>query len=203
MRDIAAKLRVSKASVSLWVRDVTLTQDQRHKLNRSGYSVDAIEKRRINRLEKTRLQHEILMKQAGASIVSLSRRDLWLLGIALYWGEGGKTNKGMARISNTDPAVIQLMMRFFREICEVPEKKFRGHIHTFSHLKKEAAEKYWSKISEIPRGQFYKTYTKQSSASKNKRDKLPCGTFQIYVCDTKLFFKIMGWIERVKELSLK
>jgi len=28
------------------------------------------------------------------------------------------------------------------------------------------------------------------------------GTFDIYVCDTKLFLTIMGWIERIKELTI-
>jgi hypothetical protein len=142
------------------------------------------------------------MKQAGQDIHALSPRDLWLVGIALYWGEGGKTNRGMARISNSDPAVIQIMMRFFREICQVPEAKFRGHIHTFSHRNVKTAEAYWSEISGIPTKQFYKSYIKQSVASKNKRDTLPYGTFQIYVCDTKLFYKIIGWIERIKEFGV-
>ena len=123
------------------------------------------------------------------------------MGTALYWGEGGKTNKGMARISNSDPEVIRFMMRFFHEIFDVPSKKFRGHVHTFSHLNAEKAELYWSKVSGIPRGQFYKTYSKPSIASKGKSDSLPYGTFQIYVCDTTIFLTIKGWIERLSELG--
>lgn len=119
----------------------------------------------------------------------------------MYWGEGGKTNKGMARISNSDPDVIKFMMNFFREIFNVPHAKFRGHVHTFSHLNAEKAERYWSTVSGIPRKQFYKTYSKPSIASKGKRDKLPYGTFQIYVCDTIIFLTIKGWIERLSELG--
>ena len=141
------------------------------------------------------------MKEAGRDISSLSLHELWLIGIALYWGEGGKTHRGMARIANSDPAVIKIMMRFFREICNVPEEKFQGHVHTFSHLNAKKAETYWSGVSNIPVKQFYKTYVKQSIATKNKRDTLPYGTFQIYVCDTVLFYRIIGWIERVKDFG--
>lgn len=198
MRDIAKKLHVSKASVSLWVRDVPLTKAQRRKLSKNGFSIDAIEKRRLARINRTKRAHQAIMNNAAKAIPALSQREVWLLGVALYWGEGGKTNHGCARLSNSDPAVIQFMMRFFREACKVPEEKFRGHVHTFSHLNKQRAEKYWSEVSGIPRKQFFKTYTKPSIASKKKKDSLPYGTFQIYVNDTKLFLTIMGWIEKLK-----
>ena len=79
------------------------------------------------------------------------------------------------------------MMRFFREICKVPEEKFRGSIHTFAHADIEKTEKYWSKISRIPKNQFHKTYIKPGSASLQKRYTLLYGTFSINVCDTNLF----------------
>lgn len=201
MNDIVRTLGVSKASVSLWVRDVPLTAAQRKRLNAQGHSVDAIEKRRLNRMRNTAARHRILIDSAKEAIPSLSRHELLLVGAALYWGEGNKSNKGTAGVANSDPHVIQIMMRFFREICEVPPGKFRGHVHTFSHLNSEDAEMYWSEISGIPRAQFYKTYSKPSIASKGKKDSLPYGTFQIYVCDTNLFLTIKGWIERLTEFT--
>ncbi len=201
IKEIARTLNVARSSVSIWVRNVALTVEQRKLLTLRGYSVDAIEKRRIVRIQGTKLRHQRTMDEAGKMIKRISQRELWLIGVALYWGEGGKTNHGAARISNSDPAVIQMMMRFFREICKVPEAKFAGHVHTFSHLNAEAAEKYWSGVSGIQREKFYKTYSKPSIASKGKKDSLPYGTFQIYVNDTKLFFTIMGWIERLKHFG--
>ena len=88
-------------------------------------------------------------------------------------------------------------MKFFREICKVPKSKFRGYIHIHPHLDKKIAENFWSRISGIPLNQFYKTYQKPNKSSKNKKDTLPFGTFDIYICDTKLRLKIMGWIEGV------
>ncbi len=71
-------------------------------------------------------------------------------------------------------------------------------MHT--HLDTEKAENYRSKISGIPRNQFYKTYSKPNSASKGKKGALPYGTFDIYVCNTKLFLQTIGQIERLKQL---
>lgn len=88
-------------------------------------------------------------------------------------------------------------MRFFREICVVPESKFRGHLHIHEHLDYRTAEKYWSNITGIDSSQLFKSYRKQSFASQNKKDSLPMGTFDIYVMDTQLFYKIVGWIRGI------
>jgi predicted transcriptional regulator len=202
MGDIATTLGVSKSSVSYWVRDIVLTQKQRVQLNKNGHSVGAIEKRRVARIGNTQQQRDIMRHNAACEVQLLSQNMLWCIGVALYWGEGGKTQQ-TARLSNSDPAVIKTMMRFFRECCDIPEEKFRGHVHTFSHRNADKAVEYWSDISGIPKNKFYKTYVKKSSASKNKRDTLPYGTIQIYVHDTKFFFRLMGWLERVKEMQHK
>ncbi len=85
-------------------------------------------------------------------------------------------------------------MKFFREVCKVPEEKFRAHIHIHPHLKYKKAEQYWSDITKIPLRQFYKTYRKMNKSSKNKKDNLIFGTMAIYVCNQELFLKITGWI---------
>ncbi len=202
INEIVQKVKVSKGSVSLWVRDVVLTKEQKNRLSKNGRSVHSIEERRKSRLYNQKKKDDIITLQAKNEINSISKNDLKLIGICLYLGEGGKTKKGMARIANSDPDVIKIMMRFFREVCLVPEEKFRGHVHVFEHSNISKTEKYWSEISGIKVEQFFKTYTKKSSASLEKRHTLPFGTFDIYVCDTKLFLTIMGWIEKVKELTI-
>ncbi|MCB9819525.1 hypothetical protein H6789_02355 [Candidatus Nomurabacteria bacterium] len=201
LNEIVEELKVSKGSVSLWVRDVRLTESQRAKLNKRGFSVSAIEKRRLNRIDNTILRHRLVIDEAKGDVQDMSRYELLLVGTALYWGEGSKANRNVASIANSDPSVIRMMMRFFKEILEVNQTKFRGHIHTFSHLNVDEAESYWSKVSGIPRTQFYKTYSKLSKASLRKKDSLPYGTFQIYVCDTNVALKIKGWMERLAELG--
>jgi transposase-like protein len=199
MGEIAQRLGVAKSSVSLWVRDVKLTSTQLNKLNRNGHSIDAIEKRRASRLAGTKARRDVITEEALVEAEKLVKDSLWCVGTALYWGEGGKT-QNMVRIANSDPAVLTIIMKYFRVICEVPELQFRGHIHTFAHCDEKRAEKYWSDITGIPLKQFFKTYKKQSSASKNKRNTLPMGTCQVYVNNTQLFFRIMAWVEYLKKM---
>lgn len=201
MGEIAKKLEVAKSSISYWVRDVKITKQQRAQLNANGHSVDAIEKRRIARLANTQKRRELIRQTARAEVPDLITQPLWCIGVALYWGEGGKTQQ-TARISNADASVIRTMMRFFREICGVSEEQFRGHVHTFAHANIVETVKYWSGVSGIPPTRFFKTYCKPSSASKQKRDSLPNGTLQIYVHDSDFFFRLMAWIEYFKQNKL-
>jgi predicted transcriptional regulator len=202
INQIVKEAHLTKSSVSLWVRDIVLTKTQKKKISERGRSVESIEKRRINRLFNENRKRQLVIYEAKKDFTNISLEQLKLIGIILYLGEGGKTSRGMVRLANSDPSVIKIMMRFFREICKVPEDKFHASIHTFAHANIEKTEKYWSKISGISRNQFFKTYIKPSSASLQKRNTLPFGTFDIYVCDTKLFLTIMGWIEKVKELTV-
>jgi hypothetical protein len=202
INQIVKEAGLSKASVSLWVRDIILTESQKKKLSEKGRSVESVERRRISRISNELAKRQIIIDKAKEDFTTISLKELKLIGIILYLGEGGKTERGVARISNSDPSVIKIMMRFFREICNVPENKFKIHVHTFTHADVVKTEKYWSRITGIPRKQFYKTYTKPSSASLQKRNTLPFGTVSINVCDTKLFLTIMGWIEKIKEILL-
>lgn len=203
INEICSKLNFAKGSVSLWVRDIELTKAQKQRLSQKGLKKEVIERRRITRLTKENDRRQIIVDEAKKDIKNLSKKDLRNIGIVLYWAEGAKANRGVVQFSNSDPRMIKIIMRFFREICKVPERKFRGHIHIHSHLSAKRAEKYWSLISGIPLNQFYKTYCKPSKASKHKKDSLPLGTFDISICNTELFLKIKGWIEKIYKLTMK
>lgn len=195
---IATEIGAAKSSVSIWTKHVVLTEDQRRELQRNSYSYEAIEKRRSSRLLSELRKRDAAVALAREKVGKLNYRELWLIGTALYWAEGGKTQR-MVRFSNGDPEMIIFMMRYFREVCKVPEHKFTGHIHIHENLDVQKAEEYWSGVSGVDQQKFYKTYNKKNTSSKNKRKTLPYGVFDIYVLDVKLFLKIQGWIEGIAQ----
>ncbi len=195
---IATRLKVAKSSVSVWVKDIELTPDQLNALAQRPFTTAAIEKRRSARLTNELTKRQAAIANSKGEIENVSQTDLWLMGVMLYWAEGGKTQR-MVRFSNGDPEMIDIMMRFFRIVCGVAETKFRGYIHIHPHLDHKAAEVYWSEISSIPLEQFFKTYRKQNISSQNKKDTLPHGVMDIYVLDTQLFLKISGWAQGIFE----
>ena len=197
VKEITHVLNVAKSSVSLWVRSIKLTARQKKRLSEKGQSLEIIEKRRAARLANEYAHRQVFFQNAIVEISKISQRDIFFLGLGLYLGEGAKYNRGTASFYNSDPRIIQTMMRFYREVCNVSDAKFKAQVLLHPHLDAPQAEKYWSKISRIPLSQFQKTSQQHNKASQGKKDTLPMGTFTIGVYDTKLFLKIMGWIEGV------
>ena len=179
----------------MWVREIELSSKQKLGLSSKGQSKKVIEQRRTTRLTNENARRQKIIDAAKKEIKPISKQELFLIGIGLYWAEGSKTRRGIVEFSNSDPLLIQIMMKFFKENCNVPPEKFRGHIHLHRHLDPIKAIKYWNKVSGIPTKQFFKTSQQHNRASKNKKDSLPYGTFSIYVCSTELFLRIKGWME--------
>lgn len=92
--------------------------------------------------------------------------------------------------------MIKLIMKFFKNICNIPENKFWVNVQIHSNISEEKAKIFWSRISGIPLAQFGKTQTMISKSSKFKKppNTLPYGTFGIEVSDVNLVNRIKGWI---------
>lgn len=197
IKEIARNLKVSKSSVSIWVRKIVLTKKQQEILVNRSHSAMVIEKRRATRLSNELVKRQFVISKAEKEIGIISNNELKIIGTMLYWAEGRKRGQRTVSFSNSDPSMARVIMRYFREICCVSEDKFRGHIHIHSHFNVSSAVKYWSNVIGIPQRQFYKTYCVPSISSKGKMNSLPNGTLDISVCDTKLFLVIMGWIKGI------
>lgn len=188
-REIIKETNVSKSTISLWLKDIELTPRQKEKLLQgreiSRYAgAKAQQRRRIERTEE-------IMNNAREELPNLSGNELFLPGLMLYWAEGAKSNETI-KFSNPDPLMIKLMMRWFREICDVPEKKFRIALHIHEILSRKNAEKYWSEVTNIPLSQFQKTFVKPTSLGQRKNI-LYNGTCVICVYDKNLFRRMQGW----------
>lgn len=190
-RDILNTVSVSKSTLSLWLRDIELTSDQKERLllGRKKSQYAAAKSKQQKRIELTK---EIIAR-AKSELNNLTNNTLFLSGLMLYWAEGDKAeNWESVKFSNSDPMMIKIIMRWFREICKVPEEKFRVclHIHAL-HCRKDI-ENYWSKVTNIPLSQFYKTQIKHTSL-KQRKNKLYDGTCAISIGNKNLFRKIKGW----------
>lgn len=202
--EILKEIPVSKGSLSYWLRDVSLTADQ---LRRVQYKNERIKGKFIEynlaKQKKAKENRASIFNNAVNEIGNLSKKELKLIGIALYWAEGYKAHAcATVDFTNSDPAMVELMTRWLREICGVSEYRFRVRLQVHDASKKEKAIVHWSKVTKIPVTQFTKPYMKTSPSSKNKTEKsLPYGICSIRVSDTDLFNKIQGWIKGLTALS--
>lgn len=160
IKHIADVLDVSKASVSVWCRDIILTTNQKRMLAKK--QTEAGHRGRVlgaetNRRKKLRNIAE-QERMATSMVGRLSERDMLMMGIALYWGEGNKIGSGTAAIVNSDPAIV-LFARDWFEILGVSRDMFMPRIFiSDTHRSREKKLlAYWSNILGIPKQQFGKT----------------------------------------------
>ncbi|MBA3605493.1 MAG: hypothetical protein M3487_03725 [Actinomycetota bacterium] len=149
LQDIATELGVSKSSVSLWVRDVDFVPRPRNRGHRSM----APHPLHIRKLAELQRCHD-----DGAAVVgNLSEREFLVLGLALYAGEGGKT-EGDVRFANSDPRMILTFLTWLRHFFEIDESRLRMRLYLHSDLDVDAAVRFWSELTAIPPNQFTKPY---------------------------------------------
>ncbi len=191
---IAKLLQCSKSSVSKWVREIPLTSEQVAKLMSRERASEIAASHPNAPKQKFGIERAHIESSAMREVGVIDRDKLRVIGAALYWAEGSKDRNEVVFV-NSDPDMVRLMMRFFREVCNVEEARFRGALHIHPHLDVEAAIWFWSSVAGIPVSQFHKTQVAVSKASIHHRaDRLPNGTFRIRISDTRLHCQIMGWI---------
>lgn len=198
--EISRRLNIPKSTLSSWFKGKKFSE----RIKERNYSeAQKIWSRNITRYNKKRAERvkERNLKiqfERAKEIRDLGEYELKLIGASLYWAEGYKRNNmWKVDFSNSDPWMVKIMMRFFREVCKIPEDKFTPIVHLYSGLSAEKAVNYWSKITEVPSKQFQKSFVSKSKASKNKRvsNTLPYGTLHISVNDTYTLNTIFGWIK--------
>ena len=125
--------------------------------------------------------------------------SLYIAGVMLYWAEGDKSSRNAARISNSDPEVLKLFMRFLRECLDVADEQISVTCHLFAdHLDRQRAiEQFWLDALELPRTRLCKSivnvYSKYSQ--KKRQNKLPYGTTRVTVHSPRVVQSIFGAIQ--------
>jgi hypothetical protein len=201
IREIAKKLKVSKGSASIWCRDIELTSQQIEKLQKRMLvgSYKGRLKGARTQLQRRLKKIALLQKEGARLLGSLSRRDLFLIGTGLYWGEGSKQRR--ARITNSDPEVIKFAINWFRSIWKIPKDYFTLQvlINKVHRRRVSEVEKYWSYITGIPKSQFTKTtLIKAKNRKFYKNFKTHYGTLIISIRrGGDLQYKIMGLISNI------
>lgn len=195
--EIMLRLRVSKSNLSDWCKNIPLTKKQEKRLlrmkslgQRKG-SIVAARNKRLARIKRTKE----IFKSAKQELGKLNKRDKFIFGIALYAGEGNKTD-GQAGFANADPKLIKFMMTWFKNYCQIPIYKFRGAIWLHENLDENQSKKYWSTLTGIPINQFHKTYiARNKTESKKIRKHIhKFGVFSISFGNSQQHRRIMGLI---------
>jgi DNA-binding CsgD family transcriptional regulator len=161
-REIRDQLGVSKSTLSLWLRDVVLTAEQRDRLlelkkqgsSRAGRTMQA---RRMARQAATRAA-------AAAQIPAVAESELFVAGVVAYWAEGSKAKPWRPGerfcFVNSDAEMITLMLRWL-ELIGVSRDRLILRLSIHESADVEAAEAHWRQVTGVGVDQFRKATLKR------------------------------------------
>ncbi len=203
VRDIAKLLRASKSTVSYWCRDVFLTPKQirflakRQSQGGARGRLRAAEAKRAARLQA--IQDE--SARGAKSVSSVTPRDLFMLGMALYWGEGYKSGNEECGLTNSNPQIIQTYLCWLRDVYNVhpPDLIARVSVNETHSRRIREIEKYWAHATGISLQQFTKaSLIKTASRKIYKNHDTHFGTLRVKVRrGTALRRRILGSIAEI------
>ena len=158
--EIKDLLGISKSTLSGWLQDMPLSSERIHELR-------ALSPRRIERFRntmRTKREHRMAESYTNAAkdIGKRSKRDLFIAGLYLYWGEGTKSAPGRVSIANTDPDVLKAFMDWLL-LMEVPRNRIRIRLHLYRDMDPDQEMMFWSRYLKLPFSQFRKPQIKVSS----------------------------------------
>lgn len=202
--EILKTLKVSKSSLSEWLRKVKITNPQIERLrsiNAKARSLGSIALKE-KRIKKT---DEIIHK-SKVQIKEINLETLRIIGSMLYWAEGSKQNTTKPSkeliFTNSDPKMIKVYLLWLKK-CLLVERdniKFEIYIHESYETKRENLSKHWSSITGFPVSMFGKIYFKRNkvNSTRKNRDKSYYGVLRVTVRkSTDMNRKVMGWVEGV------
>jgi hypothetical protein len=196
VKEIERHLHVSRSSVSLWVRDVPLNEEQIAELHRrSATSPGQLAGSAANAAlaRERRLSYQL---EGRARVV---RGDpLHLAGCMLFWAEADK-HRNAVRLANSDPDLLRLFVTFLRSCYDADVARIAVSCNLFAdHLERQREiEQFWLWTLGLPqsclRKSIVNTYSKYSQ--KKRKNRLPYGTCKVSYSDTAVVQSIYGAIQ--------
>lgn len=206
IKQIAKLLSVSVSIVSVWCKEVELTEEQKEKLKRRKVRI-----RHLRRLAKKSHLEKIsrvkkLLKDANAEIQPLSKQELFLTGLALYWAEGFKSVKeGRLGFCNSDPRMIKFIIEWFERALKIKREDFilRTEFNETHKDRTEEIKHFWSKTTKVSLAQFEKPFYHRSSWLRDYPDRSDYhGVLRVRVRrSSQLLNKTRGWINGLSKAT--
>lgn len=194
--EIQDVLGVSKGSISLWVRDLPKPPPHR---TRNELAKHAAELRWELQRKSRDDQRQTAKVGAARAVGELSDRELFVLGVGLYWAEGTKDKpydrRETVTLINSDPNVILIYLAWLRLLgVDSSRLRYRVSIHESADVR--GAERYWADLVGIEvAGMSPATLKKHNPKTVRKNvgeGYHGCLVVRVLQC-AELYWRIEGW----------
>ena len=204
-RLLQQRFGVAKSTLWRWLKVEGLVASQPQQITELRRAAQRKGAATVKALRIARTQ--LILQEARREIDTLSRRDLWMLGLALYWGEGSKQKPGNVSagviFTNSDPLAVRLFVAWVRDICGVSDGRLHYEIYLHDTADAERARNYWATQLDIPverlsqiRWKRHRPATRRTNIGDSYH-----GLVRVKAaCSSALNRRIAGWIAGVNDV---
>src|SRR4030042_6260480 len=193
---IKSILGVSKSTLSEWLRAYPLTREEINNL-RANNEI-RMEKYRQTMKKKRDERFSSYVREEKQKYLPLSKRELLVAGLFLYWGEGNKVSRCTISVNNTDPKLVHFSLYWMLRALNIPLHKIRVYVHLYADMNVQAELKYWSKLLGVPLRYFVKPYIKTSKRSEIDQKGFDHGTCGVRAENTVIKERILAAIQVIE-----
>lgn len=203
-RDIAKKQKLPVSTVYLWSKDIKLTPKQIDIIQIKHDQAFAYGRKIAQRSKHEKyIQFQSRCFANGFNhIKSISKQEINLIGVALYWGEGFKKDSRFG-FANSDPSMITFILNWLNNCLNVKKEEIRLRLGLNINLinKTNNIQQKWIEITGIPKHQYQKPFYQKTSQIKTyKNSDNYLGVLRIRVNNhPELLPTIMGMIAKYKK----
>lgn len=192
---IKGALGISKSTLSYWLQDYPLSKKRIQELR--DWNEGRIEKFRQTMRRKREERLQKIYDEEKKRLLPLTKKELLVAGLCLYWGEGTKAGTSTLRLANTNPVMIQFFIEWLKSLG-VPKSELNIMLHLYTDMDPVRETMYWSKILRIPTSQFSSPYIKKSSRERiNHKGGFGHGTCNIGIGSVPLKERVMMGIKAI------
>ena len=185
IKEIAKETGVSQGTASRWCSSIILSSNQRivleEKRRKEGMRALApwIAKNRKIKLDDIQKQNI----QGRQDLNKITKRDLFMIGLGLYWGEGYKRGSQEWGFTNSDPEMIRVILRWLSANYNIPTERIiaRLTINQRCRSQTEHITNTWVRETNIPLSQFGKPTFISGYNNSKLDDRTYRGTLRIKV----------------------
>lgn len=157
---ISKKTGIAASTMSDWFGKIP------YKPNKE--TIERIGRARAAAGKKRNQQKTQSIKEAEA----VAKRDLFMLGLGVYIGEGTKSS-GVVRIINADPRIIKLSITWLKDIVGLSDDNFSLRMYLYPDNNEAECKRFWLKQTGLTESSLLSTQIdKRTNKKLKKKNKL-------------------------------
>lgn len=203
-KEIMEQVSVSKSSLSGWFKHLELTDEETAVLNKMALenADNGRARATVSNRERRQSREEMAYLRAEELFEGYKNDQNFILGIGLYWAEGGKRTSAF-QFMNSDPEMIRFMIFWTKHYLMIDTENMTLKVHTHEDFKHEKYEDFWSNITKIPLDQFRKTAYKPNRHGIYKKNPAYKGCVRLEVGGGVALLRTMVSLQKILAEDLK